>query len=646
MRVKFVVLQIMSVALGCIAALIAADVWGIAAGLGLGIIVGGVLGLVMLRQIRSAWKEKGAPVVRTQEKELVVPAASHQVGNDMGIDAMGISESMAFSSQQLIWGIGQYGKVMERLERLAQSTSQDSETNAANVEEISAQIQELANAAARVADVAAASLERCQQAMGLTEQHKGNFDEVSSDVSHVSAAVQQAVHEIEKLDAASKKIADFVGDIQAIAEQTNLLALNAAIEAARAGDQGRGFAVVAEEVRKLATASAETTEKIESIVTEITAMTHTVTHKMEAGNAELQATEGKVQDSAAAMDGLVDNINGLQGAVQELVQEARSQQDTTQQMSAVVESVGQATVSISGNTRSTSDSIDSQQKNLGELKGFADSLLGLSDKVQDVAVKFKGPDDMIFAVNPFASPEHIRHTYMPILEAVAKRIGKKPRTIIVADYEALGRALAEHKADVGWFSPFAYVSAKAKTPIEVLVTPQVNGASSYKGYIVVRKGSGLHSIDDLAGKRFGFVDRESASGYIYPRAALIETGRDPEDYFGENLFLGSHNKVIAAVLSGDIDAGATYSEAFEAAGPAAMDKLEIIFQTEPIPTDAVAAASGMPAEIFQALQQSFTAARDDDGTDCADGMRKAHITGFKVADDAAYDVVRRAAAHS
>ena len=129
-----------------------------------------------------------------------------------------------------------------------------SNTQAANVEEITVTMEEISAAAERNSENAKATGKIAEKT--ATRTNEGG---------QVVKESTQAMH----------SISDKVRIIEEIAFQTNLLALNAAIEAARAGQSGKGFAVVSDEVRKLAERSKGSSKDI----TNLTSTSLSITNK-------------------------------------------------------------------------------------------------------------------------------------------------------------------------------------------------------------------------------------------------------------------------------------------------------------------------------------------------------------------------------
>ncbi len=102
-----------------------------------------------------------------------------------------------------------------------------------------------------------------------------------------------------------------------------------------------------------------------------------------------------------------------------------------------------------------------------------------------------------------------------------------------------------------------------KSKVTPIATPKVNGKTTYSGYIIVRKDSGIETLPDLKNKHFGYVDVNSASGYLYARHLMKLNQIDPDKIFSRTSFMRNHDNVIKGVLLGELDAGATYNEAID-----------------------------------------------------------------------------------
>ena len=126
-----------------------------------------------------------------------------------------------------------------------------------------------------LAGTAKATEEKIRQMLNQVREALAEAVTESTQVADQLQKVTGVSEQIGLLENELNRINQVLETILRINEQTNLLSLNAAIEAARAGEHGKTFAVVAERVRKLAHASGEAAEEINSITESLrVAVTH------------------------------------------------------------------------------------------------------------------------------------------------------------------------------------------------------------------------------------------------------------------------------------------------------------------------------------------------------------------------------------
>ena len=211
------------------------------------------------------------------------------------------------------------------------------------------------NSAAASLEETSAALEEITSTIVNTTQNvvqmANNAEELIKSANDGQDLAHKTTTAMTDIDEQVNAINEAITVIDQIAFQTNILSLNAAVEAATAGEAGKGFAVVAQEVRNLASRSAEAANEIKALVS----------------NATTKANEGKeiANKMIEGYTGLNENISKTIDIIKEVETSSKEQESGITQINDAVTQLDQQTqqnASIASQTNSVAIQTDTIAK--------------------------------------------------------------------------------------------------------------------------------------------------------------------------------------------------------------------------------------------------------------------------------------------
>ncbi len=177
------------------------------------------------------------------------------------------------------------------------------------------------------------ALNQITQNIQNTTQNSKKMAQFASEVinssNHGQELATKTASSMSNINEKVVAINDAISVIDQISFQTNILSLNAAVEAATAGEAGKGFAVVAQEVRNLASRSAQAAKEIKELV--------------EAATSQAQFGRDIAQEMIAGYKVLNENITSTTQLIELVAQDSNTQREKIEQINHTISQIDHAT---------------------------------------------------------------------------------------------------------------------------------------------------------------------------------------------------------------------------------------------------------------------------------------------------------------
>ncbi len=207
----------------------------------------------------------------------------------------------------------------------------------------------------------------------------------------------------------------------------------------------------------------------------------------------------------------------------------------------------------------------------------------------------------------------------PRLEAVGIRSAK---IAVVTTASEMARRLANGEIDIYIDSPIIAAQISRKSGAKPFLRRWKKGVAEYQTLFVTRQDSDIKSLDDLLGRVVAFDDPHSSSGYLLPKAMLMERGYRlvqvtdpgasvPPDAIGYVFSMDDVNTMFW-VDRGKVDAGVTSPGFLKKYGDRYRNRLRVLASSMKMPRHVVVHRGDLDPAVVRELERVLTGMEHDE----------------------------------
>jgi phosphonate transport system substrate-binding protein len=245
------------------------------------------------------------------------------------------------------------------------------------------------------------------------------------------------------------------------------------------------------------------------------------------------------------------------------------------------------------------------------------------------------------AVAAVISPKGNVESYGELLAYLSRQLNRPVEMVQRQTYAEVNDLIKAGDVDIAFVCTSAYVIGQRDFGMELLVAPQVQGATVYYSLLIVPADSPARSMGDLRGKSFAFTDPLSLTGRLYPTSLVKALASTPDTFFARTFFTYSHDNAIKAVADRVADGANVDSLVYDfmtARDPALAGRVRVLQRSPAFGIPPVVVNPRLSPQLKETLRQLLLQMADvGDGRQI---LRSLMIERFVAVSDRVYDSAR------